>query len=118
MAKMQERISEMFARMDSDDDGLIQEGDRGYGRLSDRLDLEGPLTLEQVQAAAVAKAQQHQADRRQEMGEDAPSYPQTRDEALALASQQFDGHDANGDGVLSGDELPKRKGKRGDRSKS
>lgn len=112
-AKMQERTAEMFDRMDADGDGIVQEGDRGYGRLADRLDLEGPLTLEQIQAGMAAKAEQRSADRTTEMGDDARSFPQTRDEALAAATAKFQERDANGDGVLSGDELPKKKGRGG-----
>ena len=108
LAKMQERVAQMFSRIDSDGDGLIQSDNRGYGRLSDRLDLDGPLTLEQVQAAMTAKFEQRQADRTLEMGETIPAFPQTRDEALRLAAERFDARDANGDGVLSSDELPKR----------
>ena len=113
--RLNERLAAQFERMDADDDGIVSEGDRGFGRLSDRLDLSGDLTLDQIQAAAEDKIAQRAADRELERGEDQPTFPQTRDEALASAQERFEAADADGDGTLSRDERPDRGhgGKRG-----
>ena len=109
-ARMAERIVSQFERMDADGDGVVSEGDRGYGRLSDHLDLSGDLTLEQIQAAAAEKMALRMGERETEGGDDQPTFPQTRDEALAEAQTRFAEADTNGDGILSGDEKPKRGG--------
>ena len=103
---MNTRLTSLFERMDTDGDGIVSEGDHGYGRLSDRLDLEGDLTLEQIQTAATQKAADRMANRELEMGDRVPTYPWARADALADAQARFTEADTDGDGVLSRAEKP------------
>ncbi len=99
--RMLDRLTSMFDRIDGNDDGVLTADERGYNRLSARLGLEGDITLDQVQAAAEARV----AER---AGGDTDTYPQSRTDALADAEAKFAELDANGDGVLSGEERPDR----------
>ena len=105
-ARMTEKLTSMFERLDRDGDGLIREGDKGYVGLSDRLDLEGDLTLDQIQTAAAEKRHEGRANHELETGENALTFPLTRADALATAEKRFTAADIDGDGVLSESEKP------------
>ncbi len=108
-SRVAERVAKMMERMDSDGDGIITPSDRGYDRLTRHTGLEGDLSQAQIETAMIAAAAERHGD-----GE--TGYPLTRAAMEANVTAEFTALDTDGDGVLSRDERPERRGNKGRKS--
>jgi hypothetical protein len=117
-AAVEARSAEAFARMDANDDGVLDQADRAERQraMFARIDADNNGTISFEEFSAVRE--QHQgrgAERRgpgaREMGRAADSNGDgtvTRAEFTSAALARFDGADADNDGTLGPEERPAR----------
>lgn len=135
-AEAQAKAGEMFARMDANKDGKIDQADRGAHRaqMFDRLDANKDGAVSRDEFAAAQKARDGQARKPGEgrkhgegrmgkrgggkrgmmmlrMADTNKDGAITRDEFLAAHGKHFDMTDANKDGKISPEERKAQKGK-------